>query len=236
MGFLTDEDKLYLKKVSKYLQSTGVDEGIISDYIGFDDFSMGTYEWNELKGNIIDRDVFDYSFRSGGEEIPLGYRNIIKKVLDTLGPTDKMEDKEYRNGNLYVSLNYKQRSFEVGIELGYYDTKREITEYDKNQSARVIKDLLEKDINPDNEDVIAVEYNGGGDSGWIEDLFSNGMQVPGTFEDWGYLQLSINFGGWEMDEGSNGAFLINFKDGTIDIEHYDNYETSDTFILFKENF
>jgi hypothetical protein len=60
-----------------------------------------------------------------------------------------------------------------------------------------------------------LKYNGGGDSGYIESDFENGEPSPGAVEEWCYQQLEENFGGWEINEGSQGEFQFDFNEKTV---------------------
>jgi hypothetical protein len=76
-----------------------------------------------------------------------------------------------------------------------------------------------------------VTYEGSGDSGFIEDIMKikdKYVPIPSGLETWLYNQLE-QYGGWEINEGSQGYFDFNFKEGTIYHEHGENYEDSVDF-------
>jgi len=62
---------------------------------------------------------------------------------------------------------------------------------------------------------ITANYNGSGDSGYIEEIFFNDEEsnqvnhVPNIIEDELYEILESDFSGWEIDEGSKGDLNIN---------------------------
>jgi len=72
-----------------------------------------------------------------------------------------------------------------------------------------------------------VSYEGSGDSGYIEDKMvldgDEDITIPADLETWMYNQLG-NYGGWEINEGSQGKFVFDFKNGTITLSHGENYE------------
>jgi hypothetical protein len=76
-----------------------------------------------------------------------------------------------------------------------------------------------------------IEYNGSGDSGYIESdiIFDDNTRsdFPAQLEDWMYQQLE-QYGGWEINEGSQGKFHFNFDKKTINLEHGENYEDEET--------
>jgi hypothetical protein len=82
-----------------------------------------------------------------------------------------------------------------------------------------------------------VKYNGSGDSGYIESNFDEtGDSIPSEIEDWCYNKLESNFGGWEINEGSDGQFIFNFHDMTIRLDHTYNTEETTSDTIYKENF
>lgn len=60
---------------------------------------------------------------------------------------------------------------------------------------------------------LEVNYDGGGDSGYIED------NVPEVFMDISFEILSAYFGGWEINEGSKGVITYDFKNKKIRANH-----------------
>ena len=94
-----------------------------------------------------------------------------------------------------------------------------------------------KDTEVPEEGILTARYNGGGDSGYLESNFEEtGEPIPAEIEDWCYRQLERNYGGWEINEGSDGVFIFNFNDSTIVHEHTDNIDVNDTNTLYEENF
>lgn len=232
MAVLTDEDKLYLKKVAKYLQSTGLSAGLIDDYISVDEMvTMGDIMgFKETLEHIK-------TFSGTKESIPQGYKNIISKILDNVKIDGDQVNNTYNSGiNVFANLNYKKNLLTVGIDVYYVREEESQVEYYDDEIGRVIDDLIKNNIQPDIYNTLSVNYDGGGDSGWVENIFSNGEKVPKSFDDWAYFVLSHNFGGWEIDEGSKGSFEINFTDRTITINHIQHVDGAKEIILFEESF
>jgi hypothetical protein len=70
---------------------------------------------------------------------------------------------------------------------------------------------------------ITLDYNGSGDSGWIETI---NPELPGELADavrnYGYRLLSEHFGGWEINEGSCGQIdlaVINGNQIEFRVDH-----------------
>jgi hypothetical protein len=88
-------------------------------------------------------------------------------------------------------------------------------------------------------DVGVVYFNGGGDSGEIDSNMSfqgGSLNLPRGIEDSLYDWLESFYGGWEINEGSQGHFSFDFDEGTVQLFFEENYEESDTDTLFEANF
>ena len=84
---------------------------------------------------------------------------------------------------------------------------------------------------------MTLEYNGSGDSAYIESSFDeNGDAVPAGIEDWCYRALENNFGGWEINEGSDGEFILDFNNSMLTLNHTMNTEETATDALYEESF
>ena len=85
--------------------------------------------------------------------------------------------------------------------------------------------------------ILTLKYNGSGDSGYIENSFDeNGDDVPAGIEDWCYRALENNFGGWEINEGSDGEFIFDFNNSMVTLNHIMNTEETETDTLYEESF
>ncbi len=82
-----------------------------------------------------------------------------------------------------------------------------------------MNEIKESGARPDSNGRYQLDYNGSGDSGYIESSFSNGGRVPANIEDWCYDVLERNYGGWEINEGSQGYFVFDTKNNIIELEH-----------------
>lgn len=230
-NILTPEEKKYLGKISRYLNSLGM--------------SLGEIEF-EMEP---DQEVIDYSpndfpthFQNNyNAEIPDGLVSILKKIIDYVDDDDLHRDLPY-DGN----LDYQR--FDITI---YANEKKEISlthiysfqiggepqgvEYDD-----MIEEWEEKGVFNDTsipeDNYLVLKYNGGGDSGYLESDFDNGEPVPTEVEEWCYQQLEDNFGGWEINEGSQGEFQFYFDEKNVILSHTFNIEEFRTNTLWEEEF
>lgn len=235
-GILTTEEKQYLNRICRYLGSLGMTEGLINFEIDneVDSLSEDYFEWKYVTH-------FENNYRA---DIPDNLIPILKKIVNFVVNSDKFE------ATYDVFVNYQQIEIEIDCESKditvrhYYTfTDRGSTsydEYDSNEDKETFDDWMDgvlKDTEVPEEGILTVKYNGGGDSGYIESNFEEtGEPIPNEIEDWCYRQLERNYGGWEINEGSDGVFIFNFNDSTIVHEHTDNIDENDTNTLYEENF
>ena len=235
-GILTTEEKQYLNRICRYLGSLGMTEGLINFEIDneVDSLSEDYFEWKYVTH-------FENNYRA---DIPDNLIPILKKIVNFVVNSDKFEI-DY---NLY--LNYQQIEIEIDCEskditVRHYYTfidrgSTSYDEYDSNEDKKTFDDWMDEDLKDTEvpeEGILTARYNGGGDSGYLESNFEEtGEPIPAEIEDWCYRQLERNYGGWEINEGSDGVFIFNFNDSTIVHEHTDNIDVNDTNTLYEENF
>lgn len=230
-NILTPDEKKYLRKVSRYLNSLGIEYGEIQFEMEPDDEEI-SYSENYFPTH------FENNYRA---EIPDGLVPILKKIISYVDDDELYSELPYDG-----QIDYQR--FDITIYAG---EKKEITlthmysyqieggsegvEYDD-----MIEEWEEKGIFDDTEipedNYLALKYNGGGDSGYIESNFESGQSVPPPVEEWCYQQLEENFGGWEINEGSQGEFQFDFNEKTVILSHAYNVEESISNTLWEEEF
>jgi hypothetical protein len=230
-NILTPEEKKYLRKVSRYLASLGMNYGEIN-------FEMEPEE-DEIAYNPKDFPThFDNNYTA---EIPDGLVPILKKIIDYV-------DDEGLYNELPNDANIDYQRFDIIIYTG---EKKEISlthiysfqiggEPEGGEYDDMIEEWEEKGVFDDTEipedNYLVLKYNGGGDSGYIESNFESGQSVPPPVEEWCYQQLEENFGGWEINEGSQGEFQFDFNEKTVILSHTYNIEESRSNTLWEEEF
>ena len=232
---LTPEEKQYLRRTSNYLSSLGMREGYIDIEMGNDDdrINADDINWNYVKN-------FHNNYSA---EIPEGLYPILKKVLKYADSLDNLNNDVDMISSQRIEINIDGWNKEISVrhELYYYGREDGSSiEYDSDED----KERFDKWIDEDLEDIevpsdgiLTLTYDGGGDSGYIDNHFRpTGDAVPAGIEDWCYQQLESHFGGWEINEGSDGAFVFNFNDSTVTLDHVYNTEKSKTDTLYEESF
>ena len=229
-NILTPEEKKYLGKISRYLNSLGMSYGEIN-------FEMEP-----------DQEVIDYSpnnfptqFENNyNAEIPDGLVPILKKIIGYVDD-DGLHSEVPNDGYLIYQrfdITINAMSGEISLTHSYsyqIEGGSQGIEYDD-----MIEEWEEKGVFDDTEipedNYLVLKYNGGGDSGYIESNFESGQSVPTEVEEWCYQQLEENFGGWEINEGSQGEFQFDFNEKTVILSHAYNIEESRSNTLWEEEF
>jgi len=229
-NILTPEEKKYLGKISRYLNSLGMSYGEIN-------FEMEP-----------DQEVIDYSpnnfptqFENNyNAEIPDGLVPILKKIIGYVDDDGLYSEVPYDGYLIYqrFDITINAMSGEISLTHSYsyqIEGGSQGIEYDD-----MIEEWEEKGVFDDTEipedNYLVLKYNGGGDSGYIESNFESGQSVPTEVEEWCYQQLEENFGGWEINEGSQGEFQFDFNEKTVILSHAYNIEESRSNTLWEEEF
>jgi hypothetical protein len=230
-NILTPEEKKYLGKVSRYLSSLGMSYGEIQFEMEPDDDEI-SYRENYFPTH------FENNYNA---EIPDGLVPILKKIIgyvDDDGLYRDLHDDDYIDYQRFDITIYTGEKKEISLTHSYsFQTEGESEggEYDD-----MIEEWEEKGVFNDTEipedNYLVLKYNGGGDSGYIESNFESGQPVPTEVEEWCYQQLEENFGGWEINEGSQGEFQFDFNEKTVILSHTYNIEESKSNTLWEEEF
>ena len=229
-NILTPEEKKYLGRVSRYLASMGMNYGEINFEMEQDDEEISYSEYGFPTH-------FDNNYYA---EIPDGLVPILKKIIDYVD-----DDGLYSNLPDGSDIDYQR--FEITID----GVKKEISlthiysYYSEGDSTGIeYDDMIEEweekgifeDIEIPEDGYMVLKYNGGGDSGYIESDFDNGERSPDEIEEWCYKQLEENFGGWEINEGSQGEFQFDFNEKTVILSHTYNIIEDRSNTLWEEKF
>jgi hypothetical protein len=229
-NILTPEEKKYLGKIARYLGSLGMKYGEINFEMETDDEEI-SYDPNDFPT------YFDNNYNA---EIPDGLVPILKRIIDYFDDADLYSnlpdgsDIDYQRFEITIdgvkreiSLTHIYSYFSEGDSMGI--------EYDD-----MIEEWEEKgvfdDVSIPEDGYLVLKYNGGGDSGYIESDFENGEPAPGAVEEWCYQQLEENFGGWEINEGSQGEFQFDFNEKTVILSHTYNTMLDSSNTIWEEEF
>ena len=233
---LTPEDKQYLRRVCRYLASLGMQDGTLE----FDVDDYGEFDFSSI--NWDDQTHFSNNYTA---EVPDGLIPILIKI------SDYILDRGLYSGPDVDDMNYERVEFDIDCQKqeisvnhwwSYYSRgDGEATTWDQEEGKEIFEewesDGVLDDLEIPNNGILTIKYNGSGDSGYIESSFDEtGDGVPSTIEDWCYSQLESHYGGWEINEGSDGQFVFNFHNMTIELYHTYNTEENDTDTIYEESF
>lgn len=225
-ALLTDDDKKYLRRVSNYLKSLGINYGNIEIGIegGWDDI-----EWGDITH-------FSNNYTA---DVPEGLILILKKITNyivenNLGEVHGSELEWFRGE---FDIDTVRQEISISEFWTEYDTNDVVSSEfeDEPELFETIDELLVSTEKRPKE--LTVTFAGSGDSGYLEDSFNEvKLSVPAGIEDWCYTALENSFGGWEINEGSSGNFIFFINNKTVTLNYYENIEVGRTNTLYEEKF
>jgi hypothetical protein len=232
---LTPEEKQYLRRTANYLGSLGMRNGYINIEMDQDE--------DQINSKAIDWRYVTKFENNYNADIPEGLIPILKKVLEYADSLDNLNNDIENISHQRIEINIDGWNKEISVrhELYYYGrSDNHSIEYDSNEDKERFDKWIDedlKDVEVPSDGILVLPYNGGGDSGYIENSFNpTGDEVPAGIEDWCYQQLESHFGGWEINEGSDGAFVFNFNNSTVTLDHVYNTEENEIDTLYEESF
>ena len=217
---LSPEEIKTIKQFFVYIKSNGADTASID----------ANFEY----GNIS---YVGRMYGDNGRVIPKfpPVEQIIEKIFDKVD-TDEFEDNFNAGENdvefFSIDIIFDAVSKKVIVECNY-STLGEDSGFEESEIDNIeeFKEYTDRGVSE-----IICTYSGGGDSGYIEgDMNVDGdsnQPVPSFLEDMCYNALS-SFGGWEINEGSQGNIVFNLKDLTISVNHTWNTEEHHRFRLLE---
>lgn len=236
-NILTPEEKSLLRSGARYLRSRGAREGSVEieiegSFDDADDIKFQGYFDNlynvEIPNKLIPifEKIFEYVIQQGLYRYPdvesLNYEKVVLEI-DAVSQVLRVEHWY----SYYDTEESSTRTWKLGED---YD---DVTEDPLNEVFQTLEN--DSDIKP-RRGILQVNYNGSGDSGYIEDYFEIGEgSIPDVVSDWCYRELENSHGGWEINEGSQGDFTFDLKNKEVELNHTYNTEenTSDTLLEFN---
>ena len=244
---LTEKQKKDLNSFSLILNSLNMEDGVEWSYRYYD-------EWqdDEPYGPFYNnRDV-----SSELNFLPGSIGELFEEIKENFD-TGNLYNEYYgtENGNLFFILNAEKK--EIIVNYDYYDMITEESNIEKNFSdfsnvtagwrgeERAVKTLTNQNVVNElikqYSNFCKLRYDGGGDSGWIEDEIEteNGITkikketdddvdgIEANLETISYDLLDLYYGGWEINEGSTGSINYNFQEQKVTMTHYQNVESTE---------
>lgn len=232
---ITPEDKKYLEKVSRYIQSLGKKE--VEIRIEANEWDSKT-EISDIEWDTITN--FDYNSRL---DIPSGFIEILQKIFNYLDSSGNYSFPDIEGLNYHdflIDFNTSNKELSIKQVYGYYDVGGESEvefEGDEVDMDSFREELNSGGIEIPEDGILTARYNGGGDDGSMDGSFDEiSGAVPSLMEDFCYTVLSNNFGNWGDNEGGEGYFMFNFNDNSVTLYHTENVEENDSNTLFEVEF
>jgi len=234
-GILTPEEKQYLRRISNYLGSMGMQDGNIE--IDMDNGWEFNYE--DVNWDFVTHFTNNYN-----ADIPSGLIPILQKIMKYCDENNLIKEHD-------EDINYQRLEYDIDVDSKKISFNHWWSFYSRGEGSSVTwedeqgKEQFEhweesgvfEDLTIPDDGILTIQYNGSGDSGYLENSFNEtGDGVPASIEDWCYRELSDNYSGWEINEGSDGQFIFNFHDMTIELIHTENIEDNASDTYYEESF
>jgi len=219
-----------LRILFKYLKGMGIDElklrvdlenGI--QYLEYDTQYDISSAMDSIVNEIIEIYEDDlYELGPGNLDNPNDYFTVEVKILPS------------ENKFIFTEIDYQ--GYETEGSGSYYD----INDYEEGQLVYDYFIEVRKFLDEIGSDSVTINYSGGGDSGAVDNDYEseNGSgMVPNKIEDICYNLLE-EYGGWEINEGSQGNIVFTKDD--IDINHewniQEDYNEEVNIVITPETF
>lgn len=177
----------------------------------------------EMMGEYWDDELFSdryFNCKGGGTyKFPFDPSEVINNWIDSLDLDIRSYEDEGLN-SVWLEINPKDNSISViagfsEMELG--EEQLVVESLSDKLDVEELKKELEKEFG--DFKFIEVQFNGYGDSGGLEGIKVDGRdygsdRIPSLIDDVLYGMLS-EFGGWEIDSGSEGFFDIDLENDKV---------------------
>lgn len=212
-NFISEEDKVVFRKVARYLKSYNIKSGIIQIE-------------NDYYDNPEDfiRHLRNFS-NNWSVEVPDFFMPYLSELIEkTISNVDDLDIQDVNYDNVEFEIDADNLTIDITRYWGYEQPgdSRGLTWGDDTEDSELVKrltdEIKESGARPDGNGLVVLDFNGSGDSGYIEGSFSTGGSVPPSIENWCYDVLENNFGGWEINEGSQGYFNFDLVNRIIELE------------------
>jgi len=210
---VTDEQIKSLKLFSYYLQSHGIKKASIDFYL---EYCQIEYSSGEA-----------YARDGSRAELYEAIEQTLTEIIESNNLSD-LEDCDNR-GNLTFHIDCVQRELEVEVfetVYGHNDMSdsEDLNDYDDLEVKESFERLFSKIREEGKPSTTRVHFNGGGDSGDIDGHTQDGTALPNEILNYLYNWLENFYGGWEINEGSQGHFDIDVDEKIIYLDFQENTE------------
>lgn len=215
---LTPEEKKSLSQYFIYIRSFGSTTANATCYFEYGSFVYGGDIYTN--GRIIEK----------FKPVEL----LMERILNDIDPDDFDNDEFHDQDELdYFSIDFDFDCLNKTIDVNCNFSVRDYQ--DAGSSGEIPEEVFDEIFKEYSVTEIVCAYNGGGDSGYIEndmELGGDTVPTPSGIEDYCYTVLE-DFGGWEINEGSQGSIRFNLKSKEYSIDHQWNTEEPRSFSILE---
>lgn len=208
---VTEEELKSLKLFSYYVQSHAIKSGHID--VTIQDCEI---EWiSELYGDD-----------GGRAEMYAAIDEVITNILERNEIFNYLDDcGNYAVATINIDCIERTLEIELSETVSGYNEMLDNKEFDELDESMITS--LEKMFEKSDSPTFEVAFYGSGDSGDIESRTSNGVDVERNIENLLYEWLESFYGGWEINEGSQGKFIFEYENKIIYLEFVENTEENE---------
>ena len=188
----------------------------------YSDTSWTISLWFEADYDHIERFDNEIKFHNHRTNQKMDVPPIIENFLEDLRSNIDFDEiyeiwpgENYCRGYLIFKFEPEDELFELVIdfEIEKVDDFTFNNQIDDFQLTIEDKNYI---VNASENNIVSyVTFDGGGDSGYIQDVDSEDREVPKFILDILYEVLEENYGGWEINEGSSGEFVVDYEANRI---------------------
>jgi len=213
---INKEQQKILKRTLLHLMSYGKEKGTYTIEYSYGDSDEGQSEFS----------TNDYSSTIHCP-IPENYREMCIEIFENYIADDLDSDE---NNNINFSIDTKKKVFDIEIFTQIMREERQGQSFSLGELPDEVKNTLNK-LKSKNIKSVEARYTGSGDSGGIDDWMIDGEYTSGYADDFGaledfcYDELGSNYGGWEINEGSQGSFYFYpfDEENAVELSHGNNF-------------
>lgn len=219
---LTDSQIKTLKLFSYYVKSYGKNKVNTEFYVSNCELDNSSGMWYGQGAPIESYSEID---------------DVINNIIEKNNLSNSI-DCEY-HGNLTIWIDTDESSLEIVATSYIPETRSMGDSMEINEFGDSGKELIEY-MKQHNIESCSVDFSGGGDSGEIYEYLNFGGTVPSKrmsndmnskLYDW----LEDFYGGWEINEGSQGTFTF-YNDGNVELDFGENYDSEHSDTIFEITF
>ena len=210
---VTEDQIKSLKLFSYYLQSHGIKRATIDYYLEYNEVDYGSDN--------------AYSNDGSSAELYQSIQDVLESIIEENNLAE-LDDADNR-GTLTFYIDCEERTLEAEVYETVYGTRdmsdsRDINELDDSDLKRAFESLFSQMSDEGKPSTTRVYFNGSGDSGDIDGHTQDGTALPNDVLNYFYNWLEDFYGGWEINEGSQGYFAIDADEGQLFLDFQENTE------------